>query len=86
MDHGAVLWEPQNNYATFENKAHFTQGFWSEMKYFCDCILEHREASIGSLEFALRLMQVHVAVLLSKGKRVVLDTIGPIEPSVPGDA
>ena len=86
MDHGAILWEPQNNQATLENKALFTQGFWNEMQYFCDCILEHREANIGSLEFALRLMQVHEAVLLSKGERIVLDTAGPIEPCVPGDA
>ena len=89
MDHGAVSWVPQNNVATLENKALFTQGFWSEMKYFCDCILEHRDVSICSLEFALRLMQVHESVLLSGGNRVELpelDTIGPAAPSAPANA
>ena len=74
IDHGAISWEPQNTLATLENKALFTQGFWNEMNYFCDCILENRKASICSLEFALHLMQVHEAALLSEGNRVVPET------------
>ena len=74
MDHGAISWEPQNTVATLENKTLFTQGFWNEMKYFCDCVLESREASICSLEFALHLVQVHEAALLSEGNRVIPET------------
>ena len=70
LDHGAVVWEPQNSLATLENKALFTQGFYDEMKYFCDCALGGRPAVRGGLEFALHLMRVYEAALLSDGDRV----------------
>lgn len=38
IDSGAVIWEPQNSFATLENKDLFTQGFYNEMRYFCDRI------------------------------------------------
>ena len=70
LDHGAVVWEPQNCLATLENKALFTQGFYNEMRYFCDCVLNGQRAELGSLEFALHLMNVYEAALLSAGHRV----------------
>ena len=69
---GAVVWEPQNCLATLENKALFTQGMWAEMKYFCDCVLAGKSAERGSLEFALDVMRVYEAALLSGGQRVAI--------------
>jgi predicted dehydrogenase len=70
LEHGAIVWEPQNCLATLENKALFTQGFYDEMRYFCDCVLEAKPARRGDLEFALQVMQVYEAALLSDGRRV----------------
>lgn len=70
LDHGSIVWEPQNCLATLENKALFTQGFYDELKYFCDCALSATPARRGSLEFTLDLMRVYEAALLSNGKRI----------------
>jgi predicted dehydrogenase len=72
-DTGSIVWEPQNCWATLENKALFTQGMYAEMKYFCDCILNGEKAERGSLEFAVELMKVHEAVLLSNGARIAIN-------------
>ena len=50
----------------------FTQGIYAEMRYFCDCVLEGVEPKRGSLEFALHLMTLYEAALLSNGDRVVI--------------
>ena len=68
-DSGAVVWEPQNMLGTLENKSAFTQGTYAEMRHFCDCALENRPATRGTLEFALHLMRVYEAGLLSQGER-----------------
>ncbi len=70
LDSGRVIWEPVDTIASLENKALFTQGFYHEMRYFCDCILEGCTADTGSLDFALSLMKVYQAALLSEGNRV----------------
>ena len=70
MDSGSVIWEPKDTVATLENKALFTQGFYNELRYFCDCVLNRQEAENGSLEFALSVMKVYEAALLSDGGRV----------------
>ena len=70
IDSGAVVWEPQYTLATLENKSLFTQGFYNEMRYFCDCALEGRPVQQGSLEFALSLMRVYEAALHSEGCRI----------------
>ena len=70
FDSGAVVWEPQHSLGTLENKGLFIQGFYQEMRYFCDCILEDRPAEIGSLEFALEVMKVYEAGLRSNTDRV----------------
>jgi hypothetical protein len=69
-DSGAVVWEAQNCLATIENKSLFTQGLYSEMRYFCDCVLEDRGAQRGSLEFALEVMKVYEAGLRSNGESI----------------
>jgi len=69
-DSGAIVWRPQNCLATLENKALFTQGIYDEMMYFCNCVLEGKPAEKGSLEFALELMKVYEACLLSDGNKI----------------
>ncbi len=72
MESGTIVWEPQNAFASLENKALFTQGFYHEMRYFCDCILTGGVAEEGSLEFTHMVMKVYEAALLSGGARVEL--------------
>lgn len=72
LDSGAIVWEPQNSLATLENKSLFTQGFYDEMRYFCDQVLAGQPARLGSLEFALQLMRVYEAGLLSHGDMVAI--------------
>ena len=67
---GTIVWKAENNLATLENKALFTQGIYDECRYFCDCILEKKEPKTGSLEHALHIMKVYEAALLSNGKPV----------------
>jgi predicted dehydrogenase len=73
VDEGAVLWQPQNALSTLENMALFTQGIYAEMRYFCDCVLEGRPATQGSLEFAHHLMALYEAALISGGERVTIE-------------
>lgn len=70
FDSGAIVWEPQHSLGTLENKGLFIQGFYQEMRYFCDCILEGKPAEMGSLEFALEVMKVYEAGLRSAGDRI----------------
>jgi len=71
-DSGSVTWEPQNMLGTIENQSAFTQGTYAEMRHFCDCALEGKPATRGTLEFALQVMQVYEAGLVSEGERVGL--------------
>jgi predicted dehydrogenase len=75
LDHGAIVWEPQNTLGTLENMALFTQGIFHEMKHFCDCVLEGRPPAQGTLELALEVMKVYEAGLLSEGNAVSLGDI-----------
>lgn len=70
MDSGAVFWEPTYTLGTLENKALFTQGFYDEMRTFCDCALSGERPGVGSLEFALSIMKVYEAALVSHGQRI----------------
>ena len=72
FDSGAIVWEPQHSLGTLENKALFMQGFYHEMRYFCDCILTGQPAEQGSLEFALEVMRVYEAGLRSGGETVAV--------------
>ena len=69
---GGIVWEPQNSLGTLENKGLFIQGFYQEMRYFCDCILSGTPAEQGSLEFALEVMKVYEAGLRSAGETVAI--------------
>ena len=70
FESGAVVWEAPFCLATLENKALFVQGIYNEMKTFCDCVLTGEKPEQGSLEFALEVMRVYEAALLSNGQTV----------------
>ncbi len=72
-DTGAVVWEAQNCKATLENKALFVQGMYQEMMYFCNCVIEHKQPTLGSLDFALELQKVTEALMISEGKEVKIE-------------
>ncbi|MBC8008476.1 MAG: Gfo/Idh/MocA family oxidoreductase [Burkholderiales bacterium] len=72
---GTVVWEPQAMLGTLENKSAFTQGTFEEMHTFCQLALgeipaDNVATNPASLEFALHLMRVYEAALLSTGDRV----------------
>lgn len=73
LDGGAVVWEAQDGLNTLENKAVFTQGVHAELAHFCDSIIDKKPATIGTLEFALELMRVYEAALLSDGTPVKVE-------------
>ncbi len=71
-DHGSVVWESRHTYASLENKALFIQGFYNEMRHFCDCVLQGSPPETGTFEFALNVMQVYEAGLRSEGERILI--------------
>jgi predicted dehydrogenase len=71
-DFGSVVWEASHRQSTLENKAIFIQGIFDELLDFCDAVLEGRQPAIGTLEFALHVMQVYEAGLLSEGQPVTI--------------
>jgi len=72
-DFGSVVWEASHRQSTLENKAIFIQGIFHELLDFCDAVLEGRQPSVGTLEFALHVMRVYEAGLLSDGHPVTVD-------------
>lgn len=73
FDGGKLVWAPGNCVATLENKALFTQGFYNETSYFCNCLLTGKQPQEGTLEFAYDIMRVYEAALLSEGRAICLD-------------
>lgn len=73
---GAVVWEAQDGLNTLENKAVFTQGVYAELQHFCEAIIEGKQPTIGNLEFALELMRVYEAALLSDGTLINVEKGG----------
>ena len=69
-DSGTVVWDTENCVATLENKPEFTQGFYWEMKHFCDCVLEGKKPEMGTLEDTLEIMKIYEAALASEGRSV----------------
>ena len=49
------------------------QSIRHEMEYFCEQVLAEKPAIEGSLEFALQVMKVYEAGLLSEGNRIEID-------------
>jgi predicted dehydrogenase len=70
---GDVVWEPRHSLATLENKALFVQGIFDELHDFCGAILEGHPLRTADLEFALHLMRVYEASLLSDGELISVE-------------
>jgi predicted dehydrogenase len=70
---GSVIWEVNHCLATLENKALFVQGIFDELLDFCQAVLERRPLRVGTLEFALHVMQVYEAALCSRGNPVAIE-------------
>ena len=75
-DSGAVVWQPQNCLATLENKSLFLQGMAQELDAFCRAVLDGAGAGFGSLEFALEVMKVYEAALVSGGREIEVEEEG----------
>lgn len=75
LDSGSVVWEANHCLATLENKAIFVQGIYNELMDFCAAVLEGRQPEIGTLEFALHVMQVYEAGLVSAGSPVAIEEV-----------
>jgi hypothetical protein len=71
-DSGAVIWEPQRTLGTLENKSDFTHGMHGELMHFCEHALAGTPATRGTLEFALHVMQIYEATLVSNGDVIEL--------------
>jgi predicted dehydrogenase len=65
---GSVVWESSNAQGTLENTSFVVQGMVAELSDFCAAVAQRRQPSIGTLEFALQVMQVYEAAMLSQGE------------------
>jgi predicted dehydrogenase len=72
---GTVVWEASHTLATLENKGLFIQGIYDELLDFCEAVLDRRPLRIATLEFALHVMQVYEAALISHGQPVKLGAL-----------
>jgi predicted dehydrogenase len=72
VEHGAIVWEPQNMLATPENHPLYTQGIVGSLQHFCDAVMDSHPPSRGDLAVAHHLMRIYEAALLSDGHRVPL--------------
>jgi predicted dehydrogenase len=68
---GSIVWESSNRQGTLENTSFFVQGMYDELRDFCDAVLGRRPPAIGTLEFALQVLQVYEAAMLSQGEPVL---------------
>lgn len=80
LEHGAIVWSPQNCLATLENNPLFTQGMYGSLRAFCDQALGGPRIHDGSLEFSHELTAVYEAALLSAGKRQPVVAHQPVQP------
>lgn len=67
LENGSIVWESSNAQGTLENTSFVVQGMVAELSDFCDAVAQRRQPSIGTLEFALHVMQVYEAAMLSQG-------------------
>jgi predicted dehydrogenase len=70
LDTGSVVWDVEHRLATLENKALFIQGVFDELFDFCMAVLDRRPLRTTGLEFALHVMQIYEAALLSDGQPI----------------
>ncbi|MCA9877810.1 MAG: Gfo/Idh/MocA family oxidoreductase, partial [Thermomicrobiales bacterium] len=65
---GSVVWESSNAQGTLENTSFVVQGMLAELRDFCEAVAQRRQPALGTLEFALQVMQVYEAAMLSQGE------------------
>jgi predicted dehydrogenase len=78
LESGSVVWESSNSQGTLENTSFLIQGMYDELFDFCDAVLENRPPTIGTLEFALHVMQVYEAAMLSNGLPLTIENPPPL--------
>lgn len=81
VDHGSVVWEPQNHLGTLENKSLFVQGFYQELMAFCAACLDGGPSDLGGLDFTYELTRVSEAALRSAGRRIAWEPIDWAAPA-----
>jgi predicted dehydrogenase len=69
-DTGSVVWTLEHRLATLENMSLFVQGIVDELLDFCTCALDGRTTPLCDLQFALQVMRIYEAALLSSGDTV----------------
>jgi predicted dehydrogenase len=72
-DTGSVVWTAEHRLATLENMSLFVQGMFDELLDFCTAALDRRNPRLCDLQFALQIMRVYEAALLSSGEPVAVD-------------
>lgn len=73
---GTIVWQAEHRLATLENTGLFVQGIFDELYDFCRAVLDDRPLRTGDPAFALHLMQVYEAALLSDGAPVSVSEDG----------
>lgn len=73
VDTGSVVWSAENRLATLENMSLFVQGMFDELLDFCTAALDDRDVLGCDLRFALHVMRVYEAALLSSGEPTPVD-------------
>jgi predicted dehydrogenase len=75
LDSGSVVWSAEHRLATLENMSLFVQGIFDELLDFCTAALDGRAVRICDLPFALQVMRVYEAALLSAGEPIAVEPI-----------
>lgn len=69
-DTGSVVWAVEHRLATLENMSLFVQGIVDELLDFCTCAVGGGTTPLCDLRFALQVMRIYEAALLSTGDPV----------------
>jgi predicted dehydrogenase len=69
---GSIVWQAEHRLATLENTGLFVQGIFDELYDFCRAVLDGRPVRSCDLRFALQVMRIYEAALLSRGDAVLV--------------
>ncbi|MFC1734862.1 Gfo/Idh/MocA family protein [Candidatus Hydrogenedentota bacterium] len=72
IDDAPVVWEPQFSLGTIRNKTLFLVGYYNEIKYFCDAVLNDTKIEIGNIDDAEEGIQIFEAFKEGPNKLVTL--------------
>lgn len=73
---GSVMWSAANHLASLESSAMFVQGMYDELLDFCTAVLESRPLRSCDLNFALDVMRIYEAALVSGGEPIDVPSAG----------